>query len=158
MSVFLSLCGYVHLSAGVMETRRGHQIPWRWGYRWLWVAHHECRELNTDLLQEKLAFLNVKPYLQPSKDLFYKCIPCVGIRHLCYRCQIYILWESLCVFSHPFHTRLVLSMWSNTLPNKEKQSLQDCSAASNTEPSSRMLIISLFLCLPSSFAFLLCDC
>lgn len=105
------------------------------GYRWLWVAHHECRELNTDLLQEKLALLNVKPYLQPNKDLFYRCILCVGIRHLCYRWQIYILWESLCAFSHPFHTGLVLSMWSNTLPNKEKQSLQDCSAAWNTEPS-----------------------
>ena len=50
-----------------IETREGHQIPWSWSYRWLWVINMGCYELNSGLLEEEQAFLITKLSLQPLR-------------------------------------------------------------------------------------------
>jgi hypothetical protein len=42
---------------------------WNYSYRWLWVAQHECWELNPIPLKEKQVLLTTEPSLQsPTED------------------------------------------------------------------------------------------
>lgn len=67
-----------HVCLLPMEAKRGHQIPWYWGYRW--KPPCACWELNRDFSEKAASALSMEPSLQAQTVLFLlttlHCILC----------------------------------------------------------------------------------
>lgn len=61
--MYMSVCGYMHMIAGILGDQMRVSDTWKWYYRWLWVIQHEHWELNSGLLQEKYVLLTTEPSL-----------------------------------------------------------------------------------------------
>lgn len=78
----------------VPEARRGHQIPWRWSYRWLWATWGRCWESNLG------PYKRTKLFFQPLFSLL-----CRGnwdtelLSILCWRgCTHRILFSTMTIY------------------------------------------------------------
>ena len=74
VSVWGSMCGYVHMNDGPCRGQRC-RMPWSESFRQLWAFICRYWELNSGPLQEQYTFLTTKPSLQPAQVfLTYLCV------------------------------------------------------------------------------------
>ena len=65
---YLCVCIYTHVR-GPWKAR-GHKIPWRWSYRWLWATPYRCWVFNFGPLEEQQVLSELLSRLSSPSNIY----------------------------------------------------------------------------------------